>query len=164
MNLINSGEKRVVVCPFSIRKESRAAVSIKNDVEILCKRELGGNDVCIIDGRGTVFKIEGNTKVSISGFLFRESDSTAIRVLTNNLAAVTTICQCGFQFNKRAERHDGGAIFASHRSGTVIIVKTLFWDNYAERAGAIWSESKRLTILDSTFSLNTAKVCLDRMP
>jgi len=154
---IQSSEGRLVFCPFKIQKQPRTAHVINKDIEVVCQRRFPSDGKCSVEGIGTTFIIRGDSSVKLNGFEFKGSESSSVRIGTDGIGAITKICYCDFHSNSRTSSKDGGALFAGDGAGDIYVAFSNFWRNDAERGGAIWSESNKLTVVDSSFFLNSAK-------
>jgi predicted outer membrane repeat protein len=99
------------------------------------------------------FRINTNTKVSISGLTFKNGKSDKGGAIINN--GYLTLTYCKFIGNK-ATTTDGGAIYNYHGTGKVNY--STFTYNSAPNSGAILNAWGSLNLYKSTFKYNKATV------
>lgn len=91
VDAIKSASDTIVLCAFSIMKDSDLPLLLNKDMSVYCPSQS-----CVIYGPSTHLRVEGDTRVLVSGFTFTGSQQTAVQIQTKSYSAVTTFCNCAF--------------------------------------------------------------------
>ena len=147
---------------FSVTKSSQESpIEVRGKGIIIQCQTLGQ---CAINGPVTHIFISGeDSEATISGFRFRGATESAIVISDGTGSGGTdgtreqTICDSSF-VNNQNYWHNGGAIKAGAAT-SAYIANSYFEGNIAARmGGAVSGESNKVSVLDSTFSSNSAPV------
>ena len=147
---------------FSVTKSPQESpIEVRGKGIIIQCQTLGQ---CEISGPGTHIFISGeDSETTISGFRFRGATESAIVISDGTGGGGTdgareqTICDSSF-VNNQNYWHNGGAIQAGVATSTYIANSYFEGNTAARMGGAVSGESSKVSVLDSTFSSNSAPV------